>query len=141
MLDNNVFIAAIKNPASNSRVLDLILECISNKEILLIGNSILIEEMNKYQIAFDSPTASSLLILLRQKTHIFIPKIETLNDYKQYFPSAEVKDMVHAATALDAKAIIITNDKHFEKIKESGKLVVWDIPTAIRAILSNNDAF
>lgn len=119
-------------------MLDLILECINNKEISLVGNPILIEEMTKYQVAFDSPTANALFLLLRQKTSIIIPKEETIAECRKYFPETQFKDILHAATAMDAKAVVLTNDKHFNKIKETGKLEVWDIPTAINLLQPKN---
>ena len=70
LLDNNVFIAAIKNPVKISSSLELIIECIKNDEIELIGNEYGVNEMQKYQELFDSPSASILLSLLILKTRI-----------------------------------------------------------------------
>lgn len=41
---------------------------------------------------------------------------------------------MHAATALQADAVLITNDKDFDAIRKSGTIEVWRISEAIRAI-------
>ncbi|OLS13571.1 MAG: putative nucleic acid-binding protein, contains PIN domain [Promethearchaeota archaeon CR_4] len=97
-------------------MLDLILECSNNKAICLVGNPILIEEMSKYQVAFDSPTASALLLLLKQKTQVIIPKNQTIIECKKYFPETQFKDVLHTATAMEMNAVLVTNDKHFNKM-------------------------
>ena len=41
---------------------------------------------------------------------------------------------MHAATCLQAKAVLITNDRDFDGIKESGVIEVWSISEAIRKL-------
>ena len=41
---------------------------------------------------------------------------------------------MHAATCLQAKAVLITNDRDFDRIKESGIIEVWSIREAIRRL-------
>jgi len=53
----------------------------------------------------------------------------------KYFPPNQVADAVHAATCLKTKAVIITNDKHFEKISKEGLIEVWKIEKAIQELL------
>ena len=48
LLDNNVFIAAIKNPRRQTGTLRLILHVIKDKGIALVGNIFLVEEMICY---------------------------------------------------------------------------------------------
>lgn len=139
LVDNNVFISAIKNPAKNSLILDLLLECINNPKILLFGNHILIEEMIKYQDAFNSPTASMILSLLIQKTRIQEPCDGSILECKDFFPIEKIKDMFHAATALESQATIITNDKHFIPIKDARKIEVLTITEAIKELLPGSD--
>ena len=38
---------------------------------------------------------------------------------------------VHAATCLQADAIIVTNDKHFNKMKEAEVITIWSISEAL----------
>ena len=40
-----------------------------------------------------------------------------------------------ASTCLKAEAVMITNDKHFDKIKKAGLIRVWSISEAIRELL------
>jgi hypothetical protein len=43
-------------------------------------------------------------------------------------------DMIHAATCFGADAILITEDKHFNKIKKSKLIEVWSKAEAIRRL-------
>ena len=67
LVDANVFVAAIKNPEKKAGSLDLILELISNEEIGLVGNDLLLLEFEKYSEKFKSETASHLIKLLINK--------------------------------------------------------------------------
>ncbi|WP_297504536.1 PIN domain-containing protein, partial [Thermococcus sp.] len=52
-----------------------------------------------------------------------------------YFPPTQIADAVHAATCMKTGAVLITNDRHFEKVAEEGLIEVWSISEAIRRIL------
>jgi predicted nucleic acid-binding protein len=54
----------------------------------------------------------------------------------EYFPKNEIADIVHAATCLQKNSILITNDKHFDKISEDKIIEVWSISKAIENLLS-----
>jgi predicted nucleic acid-binding protein len=43
--------------------------------------------------------------------------------------------VVHAATCLHTGAILISNDAHFDGIKEDGIIEVWSITEAIKKLL------
>jgi predicted nucleic acid-binding protein len=47
----------------------------------------------------------------------------------------EMSDIVHAATCLYADAVLITNDRHFDKIKKAGIIEVWSNAKAIKRLL------
>jgi predicted nucleic acid-binding protein len=49
--------------------------------------------------------------------------------------------LVHAATCLYADAILITNDNHFNKIKNDGLVEVWSNTKAIKRLLDGIDDF
>ncbi|MBN2149995.1 MAG: PIN domain-containing protein [Candidatus Lokiarchaeota archaeon] len=136
LLDNNVFIAAIKNPLKTSSTLKLIVNCIKDDSIELVGNEYIIEEMQKYQEVYASPSASLLLSMLIAKTKIVATRDESVLKCKPYFPVEEIIDILHAATALQENATIITNDKHFEGIKRKSLVQVWSITDAINKIRS-----
>ena len=53
---------------------------------------------------------------------------------RQHLPASASADVVHAATALQARAILITNDRDFDKIRGSGLIQVWSIAEAIRSL-------
>jgi predicted nucleic acid-binding protein len=135
LLDNNVFIAAIKNPLKMSFTLKLIVECIKNDSIELVGNEYIIEEMKKYQELFASPSASMLLSMIIAKTKVVAIRDDSILKCKPYFPVGEIIDILHAATALQEDAIIITNDKHFEGIKNQSLVQVWSMTDAITKML------
>jgi len=75
-------------------------------------------------------------------TNLFIaaiknPKKETaslrllLELCKPYFPEEELIDIYHAATCLQEGAVVITNDRHFDKINDEKIIEVWSISKAI----------
>jgi hypothetical protein len=68
LVDANLFVAAIKNPEKKDGAIDLILELISNEEIHLIGNDLLLLEIEKYSEKLKSETASYLIKLLKYET-------------------------------------------------------------------------
>ena len=136
LLDNTVFVSAIKNPKKKPFSLDLILECIRNATIELVGNKYLIEEMKKYKEKFNSSAASELLDLLMEKTKIIELTKEKIQTCIEYFHESQAKDVIHASTCLEANAILITNDKDFETIKKEGIIQVWSITDAIHNLLA-----
>ncbi len=135
LVDANVFVAAIKNPEKKSHTLDLILELISNKRIRLVGNDLLLLEFEKYSQKFRSETASHLLKLLRDEMIIVELESDYIKKCIKYFPKNEVVDIVHAATCLQENLILITNDKHFDKISQNKIIEVWNISKAIENLL------
>ncbi len=136
LVDANVFVAAIKNPGRKARTLDLILELISNEEIHLVGNDLLLLEFEKYSEKFNSETASHLLKRLKDKMAIIELDKKYIKRCSEYFPKNEIADIVHAATCLQKNSILITNDKHFDKISEYEIIEVWSISKAIENLLS-----
>ncbi len=55
LVDANVFVAAIKNPQRKAGALDLILELISNENVRLVGNDLLLFEFDKYSESYLPP--------------------------------------------------------------------------------------
>jgi hypothetical protein len=54
---------------------------------------------------------------------------------KPFFPESQASDVVHAATCLHTAAVLITNDKHFDKIRDADLIRVWSISEAIKNLL------
>jgi predicted nucleic acid-binding protein len=135
LVDANVFIAAIKNPGNKTRSLDLIIELIDNKKISLVGNDLLLLEFEKYSEKFKSETASHLLKRLKDKIKVVDVNEDHIKLSRKFIPKAEVVDIIHAATCIQERSILITNDKHFDKIFENSIIEVWNISKAIENLL------
>ena len=135
LVDANVFIAAIKNPKKEPRSLDLIIELIQNKKICLVGNDLLLLEFGRYSEKFKSETASHLLKKLKDKIKVVDVKEDSIKISRKYIPKAEIVDIIHVATCIQEGSILITNDKHFDKISRNGVIEVWNITKAIENLL------
>jgi len=132
LIDTNVFIAAVKK--GWTKTTDLVLHLLANPDFEIVANDVLIKEYEKYARELN---AEEFLEFLKLRTVISNPSKNEIEKCKPYFPENEAADVVHAATCLKAKAILITNDRHFDKIKETGLIEVWSISEAITRILGN----
>ena len=135
LLDNNVFVSAIKDPTRETATLTLILKLIRDKDVGLVGNEFLAEEMARYAEAFRSETASLLL-------HALISKMDIVEVQERYTAACrsimgtdDPADLLHAATCLQTGATLITNDRHFDTIRDQGIIEVWSTAEAIRRLL------
>lgn len=135
LVDANVFVAAIKNPEKKAGALDLILELISNEDLHLIGNDLLLMEFERYSEKFRSKTASQLIKRLKDKMKAVDVDENNIKKCDKYFANENIVDSVHAATCLQEKSILITNDKHFDKISKNKIIEVWSISKAIKTLL------
>jgi len=142
VIDTNVFVAAVKpfsKPTQQMRkdteTLNLLTKLITDEGIELIGNSRLVGEYSR--LAEELNAMASILILrqLIAKTAIVEVSEKTLRRCEQYLPENESADVIHAATCLQTRAVLITNDTDFNKIKRSGMIKVWSVSEAIRKIL------
>lgn len=133
--DTNLFVSAIKYPERKPYSLDLLLELINNEDILLVGNKHLFRELERYHERLESPMARELLQGLKKKMRMVEVDRDSILAGKPYFPRSELSDVMHAATCLKEDAILITNDKHFEKINNEGLIEVWSITKAIKELI------
>lgn len=131
LVDTNLFIAAIKNPRKETNSLKLLLELIDNIDIMLIGNEFLIMEFERYAQIFESKRGKEILQKLIDKTEVVDVDETFLHLCKSYFPEEELIDIYHAATCLQKGAVLITNDRHFDKINDKKIIEVWSISRAI----------
>jgi predicted nucleic acid-binding protein len=131
LVDTNLFIAAIKNPKKETTSLRLLLELIDDTTTVLIGNEFLIMEMEKYSQVFESIRGKEILQKLIDKTEVVDIDEKFLHLCKAYFPEDELIDIYHAATCLQEGAILITNDRHFDRINDEKIIEVWSISKAI----------
>lgn len=131
LLDTNVFIAAAKS--GWTRTTDLVLRLVGGDEDL-IGNEALVGEYRKY--AADLGDYGQLLLdQLLQKAVILEISEEVIAQCTPFFAEDQVADILHAATCLSTGGILISNDRHFEKIQQAGMIEIWTISEAIDRLL------
>jgi predicted nucleic acid-binding protein len=135
LLDNNVFVAAIKRSGGETATLSLLLRLIQDRCIRLVGNEFLLEEMARYAEVFESEMASSLLYALITKMEVVDVQGKYITICRSYMDTDDLADIVHAATCLQTDAILITNDHHFDPVRDEGIVDVWSIAEAIRELL------
>lgn len=135
LLDTNVFISAIKDPRIKTGTLRLILHIIGEPTIGLVGNDLLVEEMARYAELLRSETAATLLHALIAKMEIVDVQENYLKVCKSYIETPDKADILHAATCLQTNAVIISNDHHFDTIRDEGIIKVWSTKEAIRNLL------
>ncbi len=144
VVDANVFVAAIKpfsTPDQKSRkdtkTLSLLVRLIVEERLELVGSSRLADEYRRYAEELESETSTLILNQLMSKMKIVEVDEKTLMRCKPYLPAEESADVVHAATSLETGAILITNDRDFDRIGRSGIIQIWGISEAIRRLLIN----
>lgn len=129
LVDTNLFISAIKKWAKST---DLLIYLLNDPEIELIANDVLLGEYSKFSSELRAP---EFFELKHSVVIIDNPSEEYVSDCKQYFPKNEMADAVHAATCLQSNAVLISNDKHFDKIRKLKIIEVWKISEAIEKLL------
>ena len=53
---------------------------------------------------------------------------------KAYIKTPDKADIMHVATCLQTGAILITNDRHFDKIRDEGIIEVWNLSKTIKKL-------
>jgi predicted nucleic acid-binding protein len=132
LVDTNVFISAIKDPKKQTSSLSLILHLIGEPSIGLVGNDMLVEEMLRYAELLRSETAATILYALISKTEIVRVRENYIKVCKSYIETQEKADIIHAGTCLQTGAILVSNDRDFNKIRDEGVIKVWSITEAIQ---------
>ncbi len=135
LLDTNVFIAAIKNPKKETKTLYLILKIIESDNINLVGDEFLVEEMIRYAEEFRSETSSWILSVILEKMEIVVVGDNHVKICKNYIETPNLADIIQAAVCLKTDAILITNDTHFDKIRDEGIIIVQSISNVINELL------
>jgi predicted nucleic acid-binding protein len=129
LLDNTVFIAAVKRRWTKST--ELIYHLL-NSPAELFADDLLIFEYEKYAKTLGT---YELLKYLKKAVILVNPSQEEIDICALFFPESELSDIVHAATCLYADAVLITNDKHFNKIKKAKIIEVWSNTKAVKGLL------
>ncbi len=132
MLDTNVFIAAIKAPERQTSTFELLLKLIKDPDIRLVGNVLLAEEMHRYAELLKSRRAAILISALLSKMELVKVPENYVKICKSYIRTPDKADVLHAATCLQTGAALITNDRHFDRIKGEGIIEVLGVSEAIK---------
>ena len=133
LLDTNVFVAAIKHPRRQTDSLRLILDLLEHEDLELVGNPYWVEEMLRSAEEFRSETATWLISALVKRTRIAAVARNFVKVCAEYVPTPDLADVIQAAACLQEHAILISNDRHFDRVRDAGVLEVWSIADAIRA--------
>jgi len=131
LLDTNVFVAAVKNPAKETETLRLLTRIIENPRIRLVADELLVEEMLRYAELFKSPTAATIIGAIVGKASLVRVSENYRAICKAYVKTPDKSDILHAAACLQTGAVLITNDRHFKRIDDEGIIKVWSITEAI----------
>jgi len=131
LLDTNVFIAAAKR--GWTKTTELVIRLTEGQEDL-IADEALIGEYRKYATGLGN-YGQLLLNHILQKAFVLKPSNDEIVLCLPFFPENQEADVLHAATCLNAGGILISNDKHFEKIRNAGIVEVWTISEAIERLL------
>jgi len=132
--DTNIFISAVM-AGENTRTLQLLLKLLWDNNIELVAGTPLLIELEEIGQVFQQPLPKEVYNTLLSKTRRIDPSPESVQICKPYFPGSEASDMVHAATCLEAEATLITNDRHFDRIRDAGLIRVWSIQDAIEKLI------
>jgi len=113
-----------------------LMKLILDDTIILIGNAKLVAEYRRLGQEFHPGAASMIIEQFLRKTVLIEVGKESIGMCATYFSGRKQSaDIFHAATALQSRSIMITNDNDFEQLKKSGLLEIWSISEAIRRLL------
>ena len=125
----------MKDPRKSTETLRLIIKIIEDSSIKLVGNDLLVEEMLRYMELLKSETAATILAALLTKMKIIMVRESYRRICKAYIKTPDKADILHAATCLQADATLITNDRHFDRLRDERIISVWSITEAIKGLL------
>jgi predicted nucleic acid-binding protein len=135
LLDNNVFVAAINNPLRQTATLRLILHMIRDETVSLVGNIYLAEEMIRYAERYPSNMVASLIEALASKMEIVEVEERLLKICRNYMGTDDPTDLSNAATCLQTSATLVTNDRHFNRIRNEEIIRVLSITDAVNELI------
>lgn len=132
LIDSNLFIAATKTGWKRST--DLLVHLLDSPNEL-VGDEVLYFEYDKWAKILG---AYDLFNYLSRRVIINNPIEGEISKCAPFFENA-IADMIHAATCLGTDAILITNDRHFDKIKTARIIEVRSIAEAIKTLSPPNN--
>ncbi len=113
----------------------LIIHLIANDDLQLIGDNYLAEEMIRYIEVYPPETAASLLEALALKMELIDVEARYLKICREYVETADLSDVVHAAACLQTGSTLISDDHHFDRIRDEEIIKAWNTKTAIKELL------
>lgn len=140
MVDANVFVAAVKPFTKQQRSrkipgsLSLLLTLITDMELELFASEPLLDEYRQLARELRSETGTLILDQLSAKAHAVTEIKAEVEICEPYILEKETADILHAAAALHSEAVLISNDKHFNRIRDAGIIEVWSINEAMRKL-------
>lgn len=129
LIDTNVLISAVKNPRGET--LKLLIRLIEDPSITLVGNDLLVEEYLKYVKVLKSETVFWIVSALLGRMELVTVEEGHIRACRPYIKTPDKVDILHAATCLKSGSVLITNDRHFNKIRDASIIDVWGIPKAL----------
>jgi predicted nucleic acid-binding protein len=130
-----VLIAAIKGPERQTSTFQLLLRIIKDPSIRLVGNVLLADEMRRYVELFKSKRAAMLISSLLSKMELVKVPESYVKVCKTYIRTPDKADVLHAAACLQTGSALITNDRHFDRIRDEGIIKVLSVSEAIKGLL------
>ena len=127
-----MFIAAVKGRWTRSSEL---LFTLLDSPAELVANKALLSEYEKYARVLG---AEYIFDYLKSRLILIDQSDEEVELCRPFFQGNQAADIVHAATCLHAQAVLISNDRHFEKIGKAGIIEVWTISEAIKKLLTDD---
>jgi len=115
--------------------LKLVLHLMADDDTQLIGDKYLAEEMIRYAEVYPSETAASLLEALASKIRLIEVEARYLKICRKYIGTDDLSDVYHAAACLQTGSTLISDDGHFDRIKDEGIICVWSTHHAVREFL------
>jgi predicted nucleic acid-binding protein len=134
LLDTNVLIAAVKDPERQTSTFQLLLKIVKGPSIKLVGNVLLAGGMSRYAELFKSKRVAVLISALLAKMELVMVPKSYVKLCKPYILTPDKADVLHAATCLQTGATLITNDRHFDKIRKEGIIEVLSVSEAIKKL-------
>jgi len=142
VVDTNVIVSALKtllreHQAKEREItsLSLLVKLIVDPSTELFGNQVLLREYQRFGEELNSDILTQILSELAAKVQVSteVPD-DALVRCLGFFPEKNAKDVFHATTCLVTGAVLITNDRDFDRIRDSGLIEVWSISEAIRKL-------
>ena len=90
--------------------------------------------MLRYAEKFQSETVTWLIAALLDRTRPVHVARNYVTVCAKYVTTPDPADVLHAATCLQERAILVSNDRHFDRIRDEGVIGVWSISKAIRSL-------